>query len=129
MLDTQVVIGRPLVDSEQKLMGVDSPQLGVETVHLRLTACQPACSPGNGFSGIIVWSGIFNTLIKGHGDGGTQVGLYLHTFLRPHENLFPIHMGRKMNPFLGDFPQGGQGKDLKATAVGKDGALPGGEFV
>ena len=64
------------------------------------------------------------TFVKCHGNGGAQVGLYLHALLRPHEYLMAVYVGIKVNAFLFDFAQLGQGKYLKAAGIRKDGPVP-----
>ena len=72
---------------------------------------------------------VLHTLVKGHGNGGTEVCLNLHTLFRPHKNAVAVQMRRKRHALFGDLAQLGQTEHLKSAAVGQNGAVPAGKFV
>ena len=127
MLHPQVREGAALVDAEQQLLGIQGPLPGVEPGHLRLAALEPPGGPGAGAFGVIIRGGVLHALVKGHGDGGAQVGLDAHTLLRAHKNSAAVDMGGEGHALLPDVPQLGQGEHLEAAAVGEHGAVPAGE--
>ena len=129
MFYTQVGKGTALVDTEQQLIGVDSLFLMLQAGHLILAAQQPAGRAGAAVFGVLVGGGVLHALVKGHGDGRTQVGLDLHALLRPHKNAVTVQVGVEGNALLGDLAQLGQAEHLEPTAVGQDGTVPLSEFV
>ena len=58
-----------------------------------------------------------STLVEGHGDGGAQIGLDLHTLLRPHEDLVAVDVGVEVNALLLDLAEACQGKHLEAAGI------------
>ena len=93
------------------------------------TAPQPPGRPLAGGLYILVGGRVLHTLVKGHGDVAAQVGLDAHGLLRAHKDAPAVDVGGEGDPLLGDFPQAGQGEDLKAPAVGEHGAVPVHKFV
>ena len=129
VLDPDVMEHSTLVDAEEHLTGVYRILRGVILCQRLLAALQPAHRPGAGLDHIVPGRGDLDALIKGHGDVRAQVCLDAHALLRPHEDVSAVHMGVEADAVLLDLAQGGQGKDLKAAAVGEDGAVPGHELV
>ena len=129
MVHTNIGIGAALIDAPKHLLGVHRVRQAVEPCILRLAADQPAVGPVYAFLNIIPGCGILNTLVEGHADVTSQVGLNPHTLLRPHKDLMAVNMGGKVHPLLLDLPQGCQAEHLKSARVRKDGAVPGHEFV
>ena len=129
MADTQILVGAALVDAEQHLLRVDgSGQLG-QSFQFRLAAEQPAGGAIAGMLYVIVLGGILNALVEGHGDGGSQMGLDPHTFLRAHKDALAVDMGGEIHALLLDAAQLGQREYLESTAVGEGGACPSAEFL
>ena len=125
----QVGVGPPLVDAEELLLRVDRIRQGIQPVMLCHTALQPPGCPLTGGLHVLVGRGVLHALIKGHGNVAAQVGLNLHRLLRTHKNAPTVNVGSEGDPLLGDLPQAGQGKDLKAPTVGEHGAVPVHKFV
>ena len=96
VLDPDILINRSLVDSKQQLVLVDGVRKAVQPLHFRLTAGKPAGGAGHGFLYIIPLRQGRSALVEGHGNGGGQIGLNLHTLLRSHENLPSVNMGVKI---------------------------------
>lgn len=65
-----------------------------------------------------------DALIKGHGNGGSQVGLDAHALLRPHKDPASVDVGGESDALLGDLSQSGQGEHLEPAGVGENGAVP-----
>ena len=129
VLHTQVCIGAALIDAEQKLIRVDRDTLVLQPCHLSLAALQPAGSALAAVLGVIMLSGVLYTLVKGHGDGGTEICLDLHTFLRTHEDAVAVEVRGKGHALLGDLAQLCQTEYLKSAAVGQDRPVPAGKPV
>ena len=129
MLHTQIREGAALIDAEQQLIRVNCLFFMLQTVHLRLAAQQPARRAGAAVFGIFIGCRVFNTLIKGHGNGGAQISLNLHALLRAHKDPVSVQMRVEGHAFLGDLAQLGQTEHLKPAAVRQDGAVPFCEFV
>ena len=129
MFHTQVCKGAALIDAEQQLIRVDRNALMLQAGHLGLAALQPAGGSLAAGLGIIVLSRVLHALVKGHGNGGTQVCLDLHALFRAHEDAVAVQMGGKGHTFFGDLAQLCQAEHLKSAAVGQDGAVPAGELV
>lgn len=125
----QVLKGAALVDAEQKLLRVDRPPLGFQAGQLRLAAGQPAGGALAAGFGIVVLRRVLHTLVKGHGNGGAEVCLNAHALLGPHKDFVAVQVGVKGHALFGDVPQLCQAEDLKAAAVGKNGAVPPGKAV
>ena len=113
-----------LVYAKEQLFPVDGVRQSVEPVHLLLAACKPPGGPLHGIADVLLVRMAGRAFVKGHGDGGTQVGLDLHALLRPHKNLAAVDVGVKIDPFLLDLSQTGQGKHLKAAGVRQDRPVP-----
>ena len=124
MLDAQVFKRAALIDAEQQLVGVDGLSLMLEARHLVLAAQQPACGAGAAVFGVLVGGGVFDTLVKRHGDGGAEVGLNLHTLLRSHKDAVTVKVGVEGHALLGDVAQLGKAEHLKPAAVGQNGTVP-----
>ena len=60
------------------------------------------------------------------GNGRSQIGLDLHTFLRTHEDAMAVEVRGKGHALLGDLAQLCEAEHLKSAAVGEDGAVPAG---
>ena len=129
VLHPQVGEGAALVDAEQQLVGVGGPALGLAAGQLGLAAGQPADGPLAAGLGVAVLGGVFDALVKGHGDGGAEVCLDADALLGAHEDAPPVQVGGEGDPLLGDLAQLGQAEHLEAAAVGQDGAVPAGELV
>ena len=129
MLDTEILVGTALVDAEEHLVAVDGLGEAVEAVHLGAATLQPADGAGAGLLDVLVGGGVLDALVEGHGYGGGQVRLDLHTLLGAHEDALAVHMGGELHALLGDLAEGGQGEDLKSAAVGEDGFGPIHELV
>ena len=124
MADPQVGKGATLIDSEQKLVGINGIREGLQSLHLLLAANQPAGGPLAGSLGVFPGGGIGHAFVKGHGNGGAEVGLDPHTILRGHKDPFAVYVGGKLHSFLRDAPKHRQREDLEAAAVGEDGTIP-----
>ena len=118
-----------LVDAEQQLVGIDPLALRLEPGHFGLAAGQPADRPLAAGLGIVVLGRVLDALVKGHGDGGAQIGLDPDALLRAHKDAAAVQMGGKGDPLLGDLAQLGQAEHLEAAAVGQDRPVPAGELV
>ena len=124
MPDPQIPIGSTLIDAEQHLAGVHRIRQGIQSVVLRLAPLQPPQGPLTAGLGIVVLGRIFHALVKGHGDIRAQMGLDLHTLLRPHEDAVAVQMAGEGDALLRDLPQTRQREHLKAAGVRQDGAVP-----
>ena len=102
--NTDIIIHCALVNAEQHLLGIDGVLLRIQPCHLILTPCKPPCGSINRILDIFPVRHRGRALVKSHGNGGCQIGLYLHTFLRSHENLMPVNVGIEINPLLFDLP-------------------------
>ena len=129
MLHAQIGKGAALIDAEQKLVGVDRLFLVLEARHLVLAAQQPACGARAAVFGVLVGGGVFDALVKRHGDGGAEVGLNLHTLLGSHKDAVTVKVGVEGHALLGDLAQLGKAEHLKPAAVGQNGTVPLGELV
>ena len=129
MLDTEILVGTALVDAEEHLVAVNGLGEAVEAVHLGAATLQPTDGAGAGLLDVLVGGGVLDALVKGHSDGGGQVGLDLHALLGAHEDAFAVHVGGELHALLGDLAEGGQGEDLESAAVGEDGLGPIHELV
>lgn len=108
MFNADIGIDSPLVDAKEKLFFIDGVLQPVHPPHLPLTTLQP---PGGALHGRLNIGPLRlagGTLVKGHGNGGSQVGLNPHALLRPHENLVPVDMGVEVHPLLFDLAQSRQ---------------------
>ena len=101
----------------------------VQAGHLLFAALQPAGGALAGGFCVFVGGGVLHTLVKGHGDGGAQVGLDAHALLGPHENLVAVHVRGEGDALLLDVPQLSQREHLEPAAVCQDGAVPAGELA
>ena len=110
-------------------MGIKRIRQTIQMLHFIPAAPQPTGGAGAGILGIRISSWIFYAFVKSHGDGGAQMRLNPHAFLRPDEQLAPVHMGSKMHALFFNPPQLGQGKDLKAPAVGQYRSVPAGKLM
>ena len=105
MIYTKVLEGAALIDAPQHLMGVQRIGQAVQPGHFRFAAFQPASCAGTGCFCIFIGGRIFHTLIKGHGNGRTQIGLDAHTLFWPHKDFVTVNMGSKGYAFLFDVAQ------------------------
>ena len=124
MVDPDIRVNRPLIDAKQKLVLINGILQAVQPLHLFLASRQPAGGSRHGIFHILTLRLRRGAFVKGHGDGGSQIGLDAHALLRPHENLSSIHMGMEINAFLLDFSQRRQGKYLKSAGIREDGTVP-----
>ena len=92
MFDTDIFVNSSLVDAKQKLFFIDGIRQAVQTCHLCLTSCQPACGTLYRFLYIVSVCHTARTFIKRHGDRGSQIGLDLHALLRSHKDLVSVNM-------------------------------------
>ncbi len=129
MLHAKILVGAALVDAEEHLALVDGLGEAVEAIHLGAATLQPADGTGGGLLDVLVRGGILHALVKGHGDGGGQIGLDLHTLLGAHEDALAVDVGGKFHALLGDLAERCQGEDLESAAVGEDGTRPIHELV
>ena len=129
MVHPDIRIGAALVDAPKHLLLVNSIGQGVQPGIFRLTPFQPTEGTVSALLHIVPGRRIFHTLVKGHTNIRTQIGLDAHTLLRAHKNLMPIDMRGKGNALLLDFPQGCQAKHLESAGVCKDWAVPGHKFM
>ena len=105
-------------------MGIHRARQGVEPVVLSFAAFQPTERALTGGLYVLIGGRIFDTLIKGHSDIRAQIGLDAHGLLRAHKDPPTIDVGGEGDTLLRDFPQPGEGKDLKSTGISEDGAIP-----
>ena len=117
MLDSQVVISTALVDAKKHLVLVYRAVEGVEPLHFRHTAFEPACRSLAGGFGVVVLRRVFNALVKSHCDSRSKVRLNLHTFLRSHKNLSAVNVGVEENALFLYPAQFGEAENLKSAAV------------
>ena len=129
MLDAEILICAALVDAEEHLIFVDGLGEAVETVHLNAATLQPADGTGGGLLDVLIGGGVLHALIKGHGDGGGQVGLDLHALLGAHKDALAVDVGGKSHAFFGDLAERCQREYLETAAVGEDGTGPIHELV
>lgn len=67
MLYTQVIKGAALIYAEEQLIFIYRIGQRIEAIHLRLAALKPTRRACAGLLGILIFRGIFNALVKGHG--------------------------------------------------------------
>jgi len=89
----------------------------------------PAGGEGGGFFGIVPFAGEGRALVEDHGNVGTEGGLDLHALFRGEESRRAIEVVLEVDPLLGDSACFGEGPDLKASRVGKQGTIPSAEGV
>ena len=104
MLHANVPIGPSLVDAPKHLMGVHRIRQLVQAGIFCFAPLQPPVGPVHTPVHVIPGRRIFNALIEGHTNVRAQVGLNLHTLLRPHKNPAAVNVGGKIHPFLLNFP-------------------------
>jgi len=126
--DPDVLIDRPLVDSEQQLVPVKGIRQGIETSHFLLASGQPSDRPGRGCLDIAAFCQGVRTLIESHGDRGGQVRLNSHALFRSHKNDMSVNVRMKGHAFFLDLAQFRERKDLKAAGVRQDRSVPVHEF-
>ena len=129
MFDTDIRVYRTLVNPEEHLFGIQGIFQGIQPRHLLFAALQPS---GGAFCGCLYVAAVRlagGALVKGHRDGGSQIGLDLHTFLWSHEDPASVYVGVKIDPLLLDFAQSCQRKNLKSAGVSQDGPVPGHELM
>ena len=129
VIHPDVRICAALIDAPEHLLGVHRVRQGVQTGIFRLAAHQPAVGSVHAFLNIVPGRGVFNALVKGHAHVAAQIGLDLHTLLRPHENLVAVDVGGKIHALLLDFPQGSQTEHLKSAGIRQNGAVPSHELM
>ena len=118
-----------LVDAKQQLVLVDGVRQGVESCHLRPAPLQPSGGSVHGSLHILSRGRMRRALVKGHGNGGSQIRLNLHALLRPHEYLSAVNVGVKVHSLLLNLSKSRQGKHLKAAGVRQDRSVPVHELV
>ena len=106
MIDSYIRKNSPLVDAEKKLIFVNRALLFIELFHLFLTTKKPACRPLYGGFNILPVRECRRTLIEGHGNGGSQVGLDLHGLFRSHKNLPPVDVGAEFHSLFPNLSSG-----------------------
>ena len=124
MLDSQVVVCTSLIDAEKHLALVYRAVEGVEPLHFRHTALEPAGRSLTGGFGVVVLRRVFNALVKSHCDSRSKVRLNLHAFLGSHKNLSSVNVGVEENALFLDFTQFGEAENLKSAAVGEYRLVP-----
>ena len=100
MCYSDIVENSPLIDTEQHLMWIDRIYQPVQSAHLFFTAFQP---PRRAFHRVLNITSVRHagrTFIKRHRNRRSQIGLYLHTFLRTHENFPAVDMRMKIDAFF-----------------------------
>ena len=96
MIDSYIRKNSPLVDAEKKLIFVNCAFLLIKFFHPIFTTKKPACRPLYRGLNILPVRQCRRTLIEGHGNGGSQVGLDLHGLFRSHEYPPSIDVGAKL---------------------------------
>ena len=89
----------------------------VQKRHLAFTPAKPAGGPSNRLFNIIVLGRILDTFVKRHGNRRGQIGLDMHTLLRPHKYFSSVDVGSEGDALFLNIPLRGLGKHLKAAAV------------
>ena len=124
MVDTQILVGRALIDAEQQLLGINGLRQCAQALHLRLAADEPAVGSVAGALYIVIGSGIFDAFVKCHSDSRGEIRLYLHALLGSHEYALTVNMRREIHTLLLYAAELGKRKDLKSARVGKHGSVP-----
>ena len=124
VLDTQILICASLIYSEKHLLRVDRGLERIQSLHLGLAAFKPTCRPLARSLCIIVFRGIFNTLVKRHCDSGCEIRLYAHALFGTHKDMAPVHMRREINALFLYASELRQREHLKSAAVREDGSAP-----
>ena len=92
MLNTDILINRPLIDTKKQLVLIDGIFQTIQPCHLCLASGKPARGTIDRVGHILTVCLTAWALIKCHGDGRSQIGLDLHTFFRSHKDLMPVNM-------------------------------------
>ena len=129
MLYTQVIKGAALIYAEEQLIFIYRIGQRIEAIHLRLAALKPTRRACAGLLGILIFRGIFNALVKGHGDSRAEVRLYSHALLGTHKNLASVDMRGKIDTLLFYLAELCKRKDLESAAVREYGPVPSRKLV
>ena len=124
MLYSDIGIYRPLINAEQQLSRVNGIFQAIQPCHFLLTPLQPSGSAVHRSLNIGPVCLAGRTFVKCHSYGRCQIGLNAHAFLRPHENLTPIHMGVKIDPLFLNLAQPCKGEHLKTPGIRQYGLIP-----
>ena len=100
MSNTDILKSSALINSKQKLMRIYRIFQTVQTSHLLFATLQPTSCSIYGIDNIFAIRYRTWTLIKRHGNGGTKIGLNLHTLLRSHKNLGTVNMRVEVHTLL-----------------------------
>ena len=129
MLDPDGIHHAALVDPEEQLLLIDRVRQAVQPLHLLAAPDQPTGGTVHTAADIVIVRMAGGTLVKGHGDGRSQIRLDLHALLRSHEDLMSVDMGLEGDAFLSDLPEACQGEHLEAAGVREDRPVPVHELV
>ena len=124
VVDADLRVDGALVDAKEELVGIHRILLLLVLVHRLLAAKEPAGGPLDGGLHIGLLRKGRRALVKGHGDGGSQVRLDPHALLRAHEDLSAVDVAVEGDALLLDVSKFRQGEDLKAAGVREDRVLP-----
>ena len=102
VIDTDIIKDSSLIDTEQQLIFIDRIFQAVQSGHLGFTSCQPTGGSCHGILHIASFCHAGRALIESHRNGGSQVGLDLHTLFRSHEDLVTIDVGTESYAFFLD---------------------------
>jgi hypothetical protein len=103
MFDADIGIGAALVDAEEIIL-VESTKI-IYRLNSVLTPLQPSCGAVDRILHIGARCRVGRAFVEGHGDGRTQSGLDVHTFLRLHKNTPPVYVGGEGDALFRDFTQ------------------------
>ena len=129
MLNTDIFIDTPLIDSEKHLMFVDRIIKRIESCHLFFTSCEPSRCTLYRCLHIFPFRYTGRTFIKCHRDRRRQIRLNLHTLFRSHKNLSSVNMGIEVYTLFLNLSESGKRKHLESTGISKDRLVPGHKFV
>ena len=111
---TQVFVGTALHNGEQRLVVAVQRLRLVKSLH---AAFQPALGQSQRVLGILVVALARRTFIEGHHDVGPDDTLGVHHVLGSEDMLRPVDVTAELTPFLLQFTDARQGKNLKTTRV------------
>ena len=129
MIHPDIGVGAALIDAPEHLAGVDRVGKGIEPGVFRLAPHQPAISAVYALLHIVPGGRILNALVKGHANVAAQIGLDLHTLLRPHKNLMTVNVGGEGDTLLLDLSQRCQTEHLKSPGIRENRSIPGHELM
>ena len=125
MVNSHIGKDSSLINAEEKLILVDCALLFIQFFHPLLTTNKPACRPLHRGLDILPVRKCRRALIKGHGNGGSKIGLNFHRLFRSHENPPPVNMGAKLYTLFPNLSSGlCQAVDLKTAGIGENRLIP-----